>query len=763
MYIASPEHSANMDTAAAPGGYAFDEYVVDVGGFKLLRGTTVVALPSRTFDVLLYLIRHRERSVRKDEIISSIWDNVIVTDDSLIHAISVLRRALGDESRQHKYIETIPRRGYRFVGKVQLIEARSNESAPVAKQTTVEELPVIPAGQTGAAGTVDESAATSLPNNKIIQRLLTRTRWVAVILGTVAALLAVVLLQPDSRPLYQPEKTAGASVRLFQPSPPGMSIVSGGVLSPDGRYLAFIARDDVSGHAGIWVRSLQTTDARLVKGTEGASKPFWSPDSVRIGFFASGKLVTSDLYGEERKAIASVSGAAGATWNQDDTILYADWTNGLFAVTASATGEVAPTLLLKRDTQDLAVAWPQFFPDGHRFLYQIVSLDPKREGAYVSDIETRQSIKLLDTASPVTLAPPNYLLHVQRDMLIAEELDPRRPELTGQAFVVARGVSEPSITVEKSVSASAGLLAFNPGIKQQNLVWFDRAGAQLQAQATPTELYNPRLSPDGTRVMASSSVTSNPGLWFTNVEREEFARIETDVMAPIWSPDGRQVAFTSRDGTDLMLRSSDGTGPPQRLMSDEHVKILNDWSADGSHIIYTRQSPKSGFDIWIVDIPTGNTRPLIAGNHNETQARLSPDGKWIAYTSDESGVLEVYVASFPALENRTKVSRGGGGQPQWRADQKELFYLSLDQAIMAAMVEGGQTLAFRAPEQLFRTSIAGAPGGARDNYVVNATGSRFLVDTNVNVSSGPEISILVNWTARFHNNNPDLAVASPLH
>lgn len=747
MYKPPP---ATADHAApdSPTTYEFGEFTVDVGASKLLKGSALVALPSRTFDVLVYLIRHRERSVRKDEIIAAIWDNVIVTDDSLIHAISVLRRALGDEAHQHRYIETIPRRGYRFVGAVQTPgQVPEDRSSEIVRVPDVQPVPEPALAAAPAALAVLPQAAAP-PSS-------TRQPWMLVAAAAVATILVGATLFEDRQAPRSSPEPAGASIHLFQPPPPGMSIVSGGVVAPDSRYLAFVARDDASGATGLWLRALATGEAHFIKGTEDAAKPFWAPDSSRIGFFANGKLFTTDLNGEQVRPIADASGAAGATWGTDGTILFADWATGLYAVAASGDGQVTPVALLERESRDIAFAWPQFFPDG-RFLYQIVSLDAERAGAYVGNMETRQSFKLLDTASPVTFAPPNYLLHVQRDMLIAEELDPQRLELTGHAVVLARDIPEPATAVENFLSASADLLVFRNGATVQNLSWLDRAGARLDSLATPAPLYNPRLSPDGTRLLASSSLTGNPGLWLTSIGREEFARIETDATAPIWSPDGQRIAFTSRDGAHLLARSSDGSGESAPLLHDDAVKILNDWSPDGRHIVYTRLSQQTALDLWILDLDTGATRPLLASTASETQARISPDGQWLAYTSDESGSLETFVARFPGLEDKVKASVDGGGQPQWRADQNELFYFSADQSIMALDVDGSSgTLSLGAPRQLFRTPIRGSLGEARDYYVTDASGAQFLLDTGADAAGNEEISIMVNWAARLEHERHD--------
>ncbi|HYE86690.1 MAG TPA: hypothetical protein VEA16_10070, partial [Vicinamibacterales bacterium] len=524
---------------------------------------------------------------------------------------------------------------------------------------------------------------------------------------------------------------------------------------------AFIARDEANGTTGLWVRALHSQEPQLIPGTDGATRPFWSPDSQRIGFFASGKLHISGLNAELPEAIASAGATAGASWGNDGTILFADWSTGIYAVPATGDGAAAPVMLLEREAQDIAYAWPQFLPDGRRFLYQIVSLDPKRVGVYVGDIESGTSFKLLDSASAATFVAPNYLLYVQKDMLIAEEIDPERLELTGPAVVLARGISEPALAVESAVSASADLVAFRHGIRRQNLVWYNRDGEAQGTLAVPTVLYNPRLSPDGERLMASSLVTSDPGLWLTRLDREEYARVESDALAPIWSPDGKHVAYTSRDGADMMMRASDGLGVTTRVMTDAAVKILSDWTPDGRYIVYTRQSERTSLDLWRVEVATGVTQPLLATSSRESQARISPDGQWIAYASDESGTLETYVARFPGLDQKMQISTNGGGQPQWRADQGEIFYLDGDQTLMAVAVTAGIEPAFAAPRALFRTPIAGDPGEARDDYAANASGTQFLIDTPAGATGqGEEITILVNWTAGLHKFRGGLAQAS---
>ena len=715
--------------------YAFGDFGLDVSARTLSRsGMRTVPLPSRAFDSLVYLIEHRDRLVRKNELIDAVWHDVVVTDDSLIHAISVLRRALSDDPNNCHYVQTIPRRGYRFIAPVRVIADSAAPSTP----------PLTPEAPGPDAPTQTPAAPPPAPWPGHRGALLGGVAIAA------AAILALGIDALSSRGEASIAERAVAStdraVRLFQTPPEGATIVSGGVLSPDGESLTFVARDDNGGATALWLRTLHSAQLKRLERTDGASKPFWAPDSRRLGFFANGELMTVDIRDGNVREVASVGvSPAGGTWAPDDTILYADWAKGLYSVRASG---AAPTLVaaLDRALQDIAFSWPHFLPDARHFLFQIVSLDAARTGVYVGDIDTRRSFRLLDTESPAVFAPPRHLLHVQHDMLIAEEFDATTLRLTGRAAVLARGVSPPSLSDDNVVSAAGNLIAYRRGVSQQRLTWVDRAGEVLGTLPMPAVMFNPRVSPDGAHLLATSSVTTNPGLWLASLSRPEFERIETDAIAPLWSPDGTRIAFTARGGFDLLIRSF-ASADSRRLTSDGAVKILNDWSPDGDHIVYTQRDENSDLDLWGVHLDDGSSFPILATPNNELQARLSPDGRWIAYVADDSGELEVYVQRYPELGERHQVSVGGGGQPQWRRDQRELFYIAPDRALVAVAVEKGESPSFGAPQQLFRAPMAGGPDDARDYYATAADGGRFLLDSAFGDGNDTAITVVVNWSA----------------
>jgi Tol biopolymer transport system component len=255
-------------------------------------------------------------------------------------------------------------------------------------------------------------------------------------------------------------------------------------------------------------------------------------------------------------------------------------------------------------------------------------------------------------------------------------------------------------------------------------------------------------------------VTHNPGLWLAHLTRAEVARLEPDAIAPLWAPDGERIAFTARDGFDLLVRTVDGTEPPRLLIRDDAIKLLGDWSPNGAEFVYTRVDGTSSFDLWIARADDGHARALLATPANEMQARISPDGRWIAYASDESGALEVYVQRYPELGDKRQVSVGGGGQPQWRLDQRELFYLSADRAVTAVEVDTSSGIAFGTPRSLFRASVAGNPADARDLYAATADGSRFLLTGPAEETTDRPITVIVDWAAGV--GMVDSAVRRPL-
>jgi len=304
------------------------------------------------------------------------------------------------------------------------------------------------------------------------------------------------------------------------------------------------------------------------------------------------------------------------------------------------------------------------------------------------------------------------------------------------------------------------VLAFRPGSSERQLTFVDRAGEPQGALKVPASMFNFRVSPDGRQVLAASSLTDATGVWRLDLARRSSTQVAGEGIAAIWSPDGNQLAFTSRAGLDLHVRRSTGDGRLEPIVSAPSVKVLNDWSAAAQTIIYTRHDPATRLDLWHVPAAGGAARPLLDTPANEAQARLSPDGRWIAYVSDSSGTPEIYIRRYPELDAPRQVSAGGGSQPQWRGDQQELFYLAPDRSLMAVTVRPGAHVSFDTPRRLFRAPIADSPSDARESYAAMPDGRSFLIDARQTDTPGP-ITVMRHCAAGLTPAPANLAARLP--
>ena len=724
------------DSSAAPGEPAkaspnlrFGRFSLDPRGRKLWRDGVRLHLPPRALDALAYLVDNRHRVVEKDELIAAAWRDVAVTDDSLIHAISVLRRALGDDAAHASFIETIPRRGYRFMAAVEL----DGQPTPASPERITEPRPL--------------EAPVVRPG------LPTRRRY-----GVAAAAAVLLVLAATAGYWLIDDSADPAVVRVEQGAPPGTAIVSGGVVSLTGQHLAFAAQDD-SGQTSLWVRALDSAELRRLRGTEGASKPFFSPDGESLAFFSRGRLLATDLAGRAVRTIAAadVTGASGS-WGSAGLVLFADWPTGIYSVLANG-GPITQVTRLNHAALEVAHAWPHFLPDGKHFLYQVISRDSTQAGVYVARVDAPGSVRLLDRATAAAYAPPGFLLYLQQDLLMAQPFDAARRRLTGRPVLLARGLRAPSLFDGHVISGSRQMLAYREGTSSEQLTRVDRSGAPQQAVDVPESMVNFRVSPDGRSLLAASSLTDTSGVWVVDLTRGQWTRLAADGIAPLWAPDGSRVAYTSRAGHDIYVRRVTDDPGTQPLVRNQTVKVLNEWSRDGRHIVYAEHSTATKLDLWVLPLDGGPARPLLNTSFNEAQARLSPDGRWMAYVSDESGTSEVYVRRYPAMDDPQVVSAGGGGQPQWRPDQKELFYLAQDRSLMAVAVHGSESLSYGSPRRLFRTSIGTAPSAARDSYAVMSDGQSFLIDGRLDRDRNAPITMMLNWAAGLQYPTEDLADA----
>jgi serine/threonine protein kinase len=523
--------------------------------------------------------------------------------------------------------------------------------------------------------------------------------------------------------------------------PPEKSKVSSLTVSPDGRRLAFTATDATDKRL-LWVRPLDSLAAQPLAGTDNAIYPFWSPDSRFIGFFAGGKLKKIEVTGGSPSTLCNAQIGQGGAWNRADVIIFApDNGNGLSRVSAAG-GEPSPVTTLDASRQESAHRFPQFLPDGRHFLYFARSVQQENSAIYASSLDQPQAKRIISTDTNVAYAPPGYLFFTRATTLMAQAFDVASLALTGAPFPVAEqvghfSVSETGVLVYKSSDA---------GKKQ--LVWFDRTGKQLGATGPPGEYLFPALSPDEKRVAIdrNDGQTGTYDIWLLDLARgipSRFTLDPTNDVYPVWSPDGSRIVFgSSRDGAlGLYQKSLSGAGSEEAILKSNDRKWPSDWSLDGRFILYTETNPNTLGDLWVIPL-FGDRQPItfLQTKFNETNGVFSPDGKWIAYESDDSGSYQVWVQSFPA-GSKWQVSSEGGIQPRFRRDGKELFYLGTKGKLMAVEVKVNTSgLEFSVPKLLFDTH-------STDRYAVTVDGQRFLISTPIEESASAPITLILNWTA----------------
>ncbi|MGQ0732685.1 MAG: protein kinase domain-containing protein [Acidobacteriota bacterium] len=519
-------------------------------------------------------------------------------------------------------------------------------------------------------------------------------------------------------------------------------------LSPNGRHL--VARIDQGGINRLWLRALDRVDGVPLQGTDNATFPFWSPDSRHIGFFADGKLKIIDILGGPPQSVTEAPGGGGGAWNGEGTIVFAPRAAGpLFRVAVSG-GDPVQVTELDASRGESGHRYPQFLPDGVHFLFFARSLTGEESATHIGSLESRERTRLIDSATSVRFASPNLLLFLRESTLMAHRFDPSRREIVGEPFRVVEGVASGNNFQAGVTATDTGVLAYRPGSANRGLTmrWIDRRGARGDAVGTPGVYENPRLSPDGTR-LAYHSQDRGADIWVTDLARGATTRFTFDPgtdNVPVWSPDGARIAFVSnREGGvfNVYHRSASGTGEDELLLKTPNNKTLNDWSADGRYLLYEENDPKTGSDLWVLPM-TGDRTPMrvLDTRFNERGGAFSPDGRWIAYASDENGANEVYVRTFPVSGGKWQVSTGRGFSPRWRPDGKELFYDRTGQ-MMAVDLSGtvpGRQFKAGPPTPLFPGLRSMPP----HNYDIAADG-RFLVLTTTAADTLLPIVVVLNW------------------
>jgi eukaryotic-like serine/threonine-protein kinase len=584
-----------------------------------------------------------------------------------------------------------------------------------------------------------------------------RLAWGAFAVAAIAALVLGVLV---SRQRREPPRLFRSSI--LPPENTRFDLRSSPMaVSPDGRQVAFVAQPP-EGARQLWIKAFDAQAARPLAGTEGAIRPFWSPDSGSLGFFAGGKLKKIAVSGGSPQTLCDAPSGRGGTWNRNGVILFVPSTGDRVHRVAASGGASSPVTQIDARTGEFGHTWPFFLPDGRHFLYVSYAARATRpedaSSVFLVSLDSNERRLLFHARSNVAYAPlsagasQGHLLYWQAGALLARPFDADGLRFTGEAFPVAEQVRFFGASGAAIFSVSEnGVLAYqsSPHGELSQLLWFDRSGKQLEAVGPAADYYHPRLSHDGRRVAVSiiDPQTAYSDIWIHDLGRRVSTRLTFGPgvnIFPIWSPDDERVVFASnRKGPlDLYQRRASGTGQDEPLLSSSTTsRFPTDWSGKTGLIAFYTALPAA--DIWTLSVAERKATPFLATLFNEGSPQFSPDGRWMAYASAESGTVEVFVQTFPASGGKWQISTAGGSHPRWRRDGKELYFIAADSTLMAVEIATGSGFAAGTPKPLFRTQIKLLDIGFQ--YDVSPDGNRFLINTLEEDKQASSISVVQNW------------------
>jgi eukaryotic-like serine/threonine-protein kinase len=715
--------------------HRFGPFRLDTRSRVLTLDGAVVPLAPRTLDLLLVFVTSGGRLLTKDELLRVVWGDVHVEEASLAFQVSTLRKALGGNGPA--WIETVPKHGYRFTAPV-LTETADEPVGPEASRALRSDMSV-------ERLEIDDVASVGLGRGRPTPPVRSRRHERVAI--ALLALLLIAVTPAAVRQLRQAEVAAPAV--HFQLEPAGLPLWPAGPprVSPDGRWIVFVAAPEAGQPGPLRVRALDAVDVRELPGTDGAVGPFWSPDSRSIGFYADGAIRRVELTGGAVQVLGQTSGYYGGSWGSDGTIIFGAST-GIWRV--PATGG-APALV----TPGNFVREPHFLPDGRRFLFNEVSMSvgrPVDGHLFMASLDAEEPIRLIDHALGPWYAPPGYLLFGRDGAVMAQPFDAAAGRLRGEAVpLVSAAATDVSFTL--SVSTTGVLVYVPTPVAPQGgtPVWVDRKGREEPLGGlTLSQVEGPQLSPDGTRI----AFVHRGDIWVGDLAgrppiRLTFGRSTTPRYMPLWTPDGRGVVYEIGDGPDvgLWLVPSDGTATTPTRASPAGHYHPHGWSPDGREILaieFPGTAPRQ-----IVALPFGDEsepRVVVAGTgFRLLGASLSPDGRWLAYADAPTGRREIWVRPFAGNGPPVRVSAEGGEEPLWARDGRALFYRQGTRVLSATVHRGGE-FRFEAPVVLFESNHLRE--SFSQTYDVAADG-RFLMIQPAETPVNARPVVITNWMAEL--------------
>ena len=741
----------------SPALVRFGAFEVDLAAGELRKLGQRVPLQDQPFKVLALLLNSPGELVTREEFERALWpsDTIVEFDEGLNKAIQKLRQSLDDSSENPRFIETLPRKGYRFIAVV--------------------EIPPGDAPHTSLEATAH--GGSQAPDSSVKRHAV--LPWALFGIASLA-LVSLAVLQFHKR-------SSEAGVVRFQVALPDEVTLDGvdvPTISPDGKKMVFVgtspsfpngerpAPHEIGARRRrLWLHSFDSLTERALPGTEDSAAPFWSPDSRFVAFFSIEKnndravvhLKKIDLMGGRPQTICETNElVGGGTWSRDGVILFAQSNgsrpNHSLARVSAAGGEAKPMLQLDKSRQEQSQNRPQFLPDGRHFLYQSLSGERgARESAiYLGALDSKETHMLMAVDSNARYAAPGFLIYAQGATLLAQPFNVDKLRLTGEPFPVAEHVGHtPDRTYSFFSVSDNGTLAFRgeaSGNKQ--LAWYRRDGVRIGGVGEPGRYDDIAISPDEGRVAVQylDPQKGNYNIGTFDLSSSIFTRITSHPaqdVAPVWSPDGRELIFSSdrkAEGTFDLYRKVVGSGEEEPLFaSDEEWKFAQQWMPDGS-ILFTSIGNKT-FGAVLYRVPQAGALkpvPLFKTESNMVSLHVSSDGRRVAYQHLESGGWEVYLGAFPTFAEMRRLSNDGGCQALWRKDGKELFYLTLDGRLKVVDVRPGARLETAVPRVLFQTSFRVDPRAHQ--YCVTGDGQRFLFSEPVEDPIKP-ITVVFNWAA----------------
>jgi Tol biopolymer transport system component/DNA-binding winged helix-turn-helix (wHTH) protein len=726
-----------MHPLAAPEVLRFGPFEFEPKSGQLRSEGSTRCLADQPLALLNALLERPGEMVSREDLRRRLWPDGTFVDfeHGLNSAVSRLREALNDSATTPRFVETIPRRGYRL-----LVPVESDGRVVVDEVAPAEPLPAAEAAAHAAPSSVRERATVWRPRRRA-------AAWIGVTAASLFVVLvaAVVLLRRGASPVPLP-----ASVVIELPDewqilnePPA--------ISPDSRHIVFAAWQSRAGRRAIWDRPLDSSAARILTGSEGGSAPFWSPDGTSIGFFAAGKLKVLQLAGNAVRVVCDAPPDASGAWVRADVILFAPGPTGAVSEVSVEHGAVRHVTALDRSTGELRHIRPTSLPDGRHFIY--LSNHKDRLVATLASLDGARAMALGPVQSSVVPTPSGHVVFVRDGTLLAQRLDVAAGRLTGDATVLAKGLALPGMSFVGRFSISPAMLVYLkaeelPALSELRI--FDRTGKAIDTVDEPAGYTGPTFSPDGTRLAVARRESTVPDrdIWVFDLARGNRVRVTLDAgddNAPRWSADGRWLMFSSnRLGVkDIYQRLASGEGADELVLGSESHKSVNAWSRDGRFVVYDTGGPGSTADLYVLPL-SGDRRPFVldAARGFQQQADISPDGRLIAYASSESGQFEVIVNGFPQNTSRRQISTDGGREPVWRGDGRELFFLA-DDTVMAVDVQTSAAgLAWSVPRKLFKIpNLQRIPRG----FTVSPDGQRFVAV--VTPVEPQRFTTLLNWTA----------------